>query len=144
MTALLHRPCHVMRPSVPPASLRPASEIACQHHACPLITGAKPKGITATSAVVRSLTGGENGTKSDPLSSWVGCREEPGDCTHMCHPSAYQYWIYAMVKTLKALPPDARASAQRHLMRPARHLTSERAEPALDAVSGQRVFPPLH
>ncbi|CAL8468940.1 g8481 [Coccomyxa elongata] len=45
-------------------------------------------------------------------------REEPGDCTHMCHPSAYQVWLYAFYETLKALPPDARASAQRHLMRP--------------------------
>lgn len=47
-------------------------------------------------------------------------REEPGDCTHMCHPSAYQFWIYSFYETLKGLPPDARASAQRHLMRPGR------------------------
>ncbi|CAL5221674.1 g3905 [Coccomyxa viridis] len=67
-------------------------------------------------------------------------REEPGDCTHMCHPSAYQYWIYSLVETLKALPPDARASAQRHLMRPTRHLASHHVDP-LEAPGGnQRVF----
>jgi hypothetical protein len=39
----------------------------------------------------------------------------------MCHPSAYQYWIYALYDTLRKLPPDARAKAQRHLMRPGLH-----------------------
>ncbi len=48
----------------------------------------------------------------------VTCREEPGDCTHMCQPSAYQWWVYALYETLKALPPDARASAQKHLVQP--------------------------
>ncbi len=58
----------------------------------------------------------------------------------MCHPSAYQYWIYSLVETLKALPPDARASAQRHLMRPTRHLASHHVDP-LEAPGGnQRVF----
>jgi len=71
------------------------------------------------------------------------CREEPGDCTHMCHPSAYQYWIYSMVQTLRGLPPDARASAQRHLMRPTRHLTSDKAEPHLSSEGGHRAFSPL-
>ena len=35
-------------------------------------------------------------------------REEPGDCTHMCHPSAYQYWIYAMYDTLRNIPQLAK------------------------------------
>ena len=63
----------------------------------------------------------------------------------MCHPSAYQYWIYSMVETLRALPPDARASAQRHLMRPTRHLTSDfDTYQPLISNSSHRVFSPLH
>ena len=58
----------------------------------------------------------------------------------MCHPSAYQYWIYSLVETLKALPPDARASAQRHLMRPTRHLASDHREPPVTHEGSQRVF----
>ncbi len=58
----------------------------------------------------------------------------------MCHPSAYQYWIYSLVQTLKALPPDARASAQRHLMRPTRHLASHHADPLTAHEGSQRVF----
>ena len=58
----------------------------------------------------------------------------------MCHPSAYQYWIYSLVETLKALPPDARASAQRHLMRPTRHLASDIMEPPAHPESGHRMF----
>jgi hypothetical protein len=33
----------------------------------------------------------------------INYREEPGDCTHMCHPSATQFWIYALYDTLRKL-----------------------------------------
>lgn len=27
------------------------------------------------------------------------------DCTHMCHPSAYQHWVWALLQTLRRLHP---------------------------------------
>lgn len=32
--------------------------------------------------------------------------EKHGDCTHMCHPSEYQYWVFELYQKLKALFPD--------------------------------------
>ena len=36
--------------------------------------------------------------------------EKDGDCTHMCHPSEYQYWVYELYRTLRTLFPELAVS----------------------------------
>jgi len=32
------------------------------------------------------------------------------DCTHSCHPSMYQYWVFELYRTLKKVFPELAAS----------------------------------
>lgn len=33
---------------------------------------------------------------------YAGTQDNPDDCKHMCHPSAYQVWLYHLVVALRA------------------------------------------
>ena len=35
---------------------------------------------------------------------------QENDCTHSCHPSVYQYWVFELYRTLKSLFPELSVS----------------------------------
>ena len=37
--------------------------------------------------------------------------EQDGDCTHMCHPSEYQYWVFELYRTLRNIFPHIKTAA---------------------------------